>query len=233
MNHPVSIDIMAGEMFKGHSLSYNPVRFSRLQLAVRDRVIDIKGRLGDLPAIRITPRTGGLHTILYQSTGSEIEYNTPQKFTDFAEQEGLGWLDEAHQRRGLPSSGFTETFYRYCKSLLDVGTGGGKDQARGLLAELITLENPYTFEGSHLPVKLLWRGEPAVGTQVSIFHRSTDGAAIRSIAITDRFGVARIPLVDAGSYLLSAVLVEPGESNDPVDPVWVSHWASLTFAVIR
>jgi len=224
----VELDVMAGENFKGHSLSFNPVRFSRLQRDNGTGAQDISGRLGDLPAIQFPPTGAGLYSIVYQTRGSEITYNSVEKFREFAEKEGVDWVIQQHKKRNLPDAGFSELFFRYCKALVGVGHSAGNDRYFGMPFELVALDNPFSATDM-LTLQLLWDGQPAAGL-LSVYAKTPGTAVDLNTYSIDTRGEIRIPLKANTAYLLNVVRMEPMVAKEPGQPVWKSHWASLTFA---
>jgi uncharacterized GH25 family protein len=190
----------------------------------------VNSRIGDNPAISEIVPNSGLHVLSYVSTGSEVTYSDPQKFEHFLNNEGIEWVKAAHEKRGLPTQGFTEAYQRFAKSLVKVGDGTGEDRALGLEFELVVETNPYTERDSDLVVSLLWRGKPFPQAQVTVFRRH-DGDVSKTRFTTNAQGRVRIPRpVGSGVYLLNAVhMIEPPPNDDGL--VWKSLWASTTFEV--
>ncbi len=225
----VKVDVMAGEDFAGHRLSYNPVRFSRLQFSLEGVTGELTGRLGDLPAVQFAPGGEGLHTIVYQTTGSEITYKSAEQFETFAIKEGVDWVLDSHRQRNLPRDGFKETFYRYCKTLVGVGHSRGADQSMDMPYELVALQNPVTGSLEQLTLQLLWQGSAEPGL-LSVYRKSADDRVTLDTFSINENGQVTIPLMDNSRYLLNAVKMRAIEAASEEQPVWESHWASLTFA---
>jgi uncharacterized GH25 family protein len=147
----------------------------------------------------------------------------------------LGDVVRLHKERGLAEAGFSETYTRNARALLQVGPANPSDVDRptGMPLELVALENPFIDGLAEVEVQLLWQGAPVPNRQVTIFHRpdseDTAGEVTRDLATTDSEGQAVIPLTGEGFYLLNAVQIKPVDGADSV--VWESHWATLTFAV--
>ena len=51
---------------------------------------------------------------------------------------------EDHQARGLPDTGFRESYRRYAKTLIAVGDGAGNDPSIGPASEIVALSNADT-----------------------------------------------------------------------------------------
>ena len=117
--------LRVGQMFRGNTLLYNPERFERLEISYNGNTQPVKGRLGDLPAIRHRLVDTGLHTVIFVSSAQRITYDSWEKFQKFARNEGIPWLLDAHKQRGLPADDFAETYFRHAKSLITVGPESG------------------------------------------------------------------------------------------------------------
>ncbi len=226
----IRANLFLGQNYQGAAQSYLPNAFEKLVVVDGDGERAVKGRLGDLPAIRARAKKAGLHVIAYQSTNNFLEYRSLAKFEKFAATEGIEWAIAAHRSRGLPENGFRERYTRHAKALLKVGDGAGDDRAVGMRLELVVVSNPYTSNRPEpILVQLLWQGEPLADAQVSIFRKVSGQAAERSTVRTDANGKARIPRGDGGRFLLNAVhLVEPWGKHHK-STVWHSLWASTTY----
>ncbi len=229
LNAVAKLDVVTGQNFSGHRLSFNPARFERLEFDHGTGARNILGRLGDLPAIQFVPRKEGLYSIVYQSSGSEIQYESAEQFREFAEKEGVEWVLEVHRERGLPAFGFSETFIRYSKALVGVGHSKGQDRVAGMPFELVALQNPMHLQTDLLTLRLTWRGEVESGL-LSVYKKSTDqNVTLRTYEIASN-GEVTIRLQPNSQYLLNAVKMEIIEADKANQPVWRSHWASLTFS---
>ena len=225
----LSAHLRVGQMFRGNSLLYNPDKFQQLQVVTNGRTEDVRGRLGDLPAIRHELSGNGLHTVVYVSTGNRIGYETEEKFIRFARNEGLEWILDEHRRRGFPDRGFYETYYRHAKSLVVVGHAPEADRPLGLKMEIVLLDRPFAADRSEVRAQVLWQGQPYPDAQITIFHKAPEGGAARHTVRTDADGIGRIPLVPGERYLLNAVYAEPVDDAGRSGPLWITHWASITF----
>ena len=224
----LSGNIRVGEFFRGNTQLYNPDQFKRFEVFHKGESRKIKGRLGDLPAIKFKLKQPGLHTLIYQSTGNVIHYPTWEKFVDFTDKEGLTWVQQSHSDRGLPTKDFSEVFMRYAKTLIDWKTSEGEDVATGMPFEILALTNPYQDNPTVMEIQVLWQGSPYDKGQLTTFRKSGDAPAERTTVVLDNQGKARIPLEPGVSYLLNSVFMEP-ISGKKKAPVWRSHWASMTF----
>ena len=218
-------NLRLGMEFRGSRMPYVDANIVRLE----DDGERIAGILGDIPAIKLTDMTPGLHQLVYHSTAERVHWTEYQKFAEFVNDHGLGWVLDRHKARGLPDTGFDEAYTRCAKSLVQVGPVAGSDHAVGLPAELVAQANPYMLRpGDTLPVKVLWHGKPAPDVLVRVFRRWQEQPTISDV-VSGPDGVAQVPLAGPGVYMLNAVLMDEG-AEKPAD-VWHSFWASLTFEV--
>jgi uncharacterized GH25 family protein len=225
-------DLKVGQNFRGDTYPYLKSQFVSFRITDRSGARDLKGDEGDAPAVNIRSAPKGLNVISYLATAHRLDFDKWEDFVEYVEYEGLGWVAEAHKRRGLPESGFAEDYVRCAKALVQVGEVSTSDQdvATGMPLELIAGQNPYAAPApSELPVTLLWRGKPIGDIQIRVFH--DNGTVTDTTTRTDAAGKAVIPLQSGGRFLLNAVHMQeapPGRTAK-----WESYWASLTFDIRR
>jgi uncharacterized GH25 family protein len=223
-------DLKVGQNFRGDTYPYLKSQFVSFRVSDRAGARDIKGDEGDAPAVNIRSAAKGLHVISYLATAHRLDYDKWEDFVSYLEYEGLGWVAEAHKRRGLPESGFAEEYVRCAKALVQVGepSATDKDLATGMPLELIADQNPYAAPPpSELPVTLLWRGKPLGDIQIRVFQ--DNGTVTETTTRTDPTGKAVISLQGGGRFLLNAVHMQ--EAPPEQTARWESYWASLTFEV--
>ncbi len=225
----IAVDLKVGQLFEGRPYPYLSHKFGRYQITDADGVHDLISDEGDIPSVVYDATVPGLHVIAYDALAEQLTYDDFQDFVDFVEEEGLPATVERHRERSLPETGFTESYTRNAKALVQVGPAlaADTDVATGMDFELVALRNPY-LPGASLPVKLLRQGAPVPDAQVALFQR-VGSKVERTIYRTNDQGVADIPLRGDGIYLLSAVHM--AESAEDTGAVWHSTWASLTFAI--
>lgn len=227
-NEVIEVDLRNGQMFKGARLPYFDHRILRFETANTAGVVPYSGRMGDLPAFSMQVPQPGLLTLVHETQPDELTYDTWEEFKSFAQEKDLNGLLTQHLQRGLPRTGFRESYSRHAKLLLAVEQGFGADKAHGMEIELVALENPYQMQGNTLPVLLLHQGAPLSDVQVEVYERSRDNVVERQLLRTDTQGQVQIDLTPERDYLLNAVLIRPEERSKGA--VWRSLWASLVFA---
>jgi uncharacterized GH25 family protein len=223
-------DLKVGQNFRGDTYPYLKSQFVSFRVSDRSGARDVKGDEGDIPAVNIRSAVKGLHVISYLATAHRLDFDKWEDFVEYVEYEGLGWVAEAHKRRGLPESGFAEDYVRCAKALVQVGEPSAMDRdlATGMPLELIADQNPYAAPTpSELPVILLWRGKPIGDIQIRVFQ--DNGTVTDTTTRTNPDGKAVISLQGGGRFLLNAVHMQ--EAPPERDTKWESYWASLTFEV--
>lgn len=227
------VDIRVGQDFKGNKYSFNPNQFYDFSATDVDGKTPIDGRIGDQPAVGMTPVNEGLLVLNHFATAQLLTYQDDGKFEDFILSKGLDWVLEEHVARGLPVFGFGEGYTRFAKALIAVGDGAGRDAHTGMPFELVALQNPYTDDISNgLPVRLFLGADGITDIQIDIFRRPADGSdVVKTHVVTDETGLAFIPIVDGDIYMVNAVhMIKPSDEDiERTTAVWHSLWASLTF----
>ena len=138
-DQPLRANIKVGENLLGNTYAFLPERFERFEMVQGERRSAIRSEEGAFPAVNEKDVSNGLIILAYASTPRSLRYGyvTAGKFKQFLNNEGLSWVLEQHQQRGLPKTGFTEAYSRFGKSLIKAGSGVGADQTVGLELELV------------------------------------------------------------------------------------------------
>lgn len=219
-----------GEKFEGVALGYFDRRTTRFERVTDGKATPIAPRIGDIPAINVTPDQDGLMILIHETAPSTLSYKSWAKFRAFADHKGFDDIERRHADRGLPTDAFKENFTRHAKALVGVGDGPGSDRAFGLETEFVAGANPYIDNLTDgFPVLLHYRGAPRLNAQIEMFEKTPDGAVTVTLHRTDDKGRARLPVKPGHSYLLDAVVLRPAPESD--DAVWETLWATLSFAV--
>lgn len=225
----VSARLMVGQMMEGNELPRLSRQIKSFEYYAPGGPEQATGREGDRPAFSYKAAQPGLHIIAQETLPLDLTFDTFEEFRAYLDYEGLQRFAAIHLEKGLPQGDISETYARYTKALVQVGSvkPNDKDRVLGYTYELVALANPYAAQDV-LPVKLLWQGQPEANTQISIFRKQHDNVE-RTLISTDQTGRADIPLNQAGGeYLLNAVHLEEPSGNGPS---WRSSWASMTFAL--
>ncbi|MFT4717454.1 MAG: putative GH25 family protein [Paracoccaceae bacterium] len=232
-DRPVKAQLRIGSNFEGAVQRFFTAQFTRFEVFQNGNVVTVSGRLGDDPALNIAALGDGLLIVVHETTSSVLTYRKPETFADFATHKGAPDLIVQNQKRGFPVMGFRESFRRFAKSLIAVGTGEGQDVRIGLRAEIVALANPYIDDlVSGFPVQVFYQGQPRPQAFVEVFARNRDGEVTSKAYRADDTGIARLDVAPDVEYLVDATLILPLPNEDiTLGPVWESLWASLTFKV--
>ncbi|WP_108257531.1 DUF4198 domain-containing protein [Mangrovicoccus ximenensis] len=219
-----------GEKFKAPSRPYLPGAVARYEALTAAGTVPVAGRMGDDPLSLELP--AGLAVLVHETRPVVLTYKDADTWKRFFRHKDFPEAIERHAARGLPESGFRERYVRYAKALVAVGDGQGADLETGLRTEIVALENPYLGARDTLPVEVLLDGAPRAGAQLELFERAPDGTVAVTLHRTDGAGRAVLPVKPGHVYLADAVALEELPNDDPgAGPVWLSLWASLSFAV--
>lgn len=231
-------DLRIGDMFEGDHLIYIPQQTERLFVLTDNGSFDLKPRVGSRPVIRIPPEkledSDGDVVVVYQSANSYVHYGSREKFFSFARKKGAGDVQQLHENRRLPDSGFVERYKRFAKAIINIGPESElvNDTGVGMEVEFVAHgKKMLPGSGHEFEFQLLYQGKLLPEAQVTLFSRDGDGSVTSSRSLTDAQGVIRVRAEAGHRYLLDHVtLREADPSGDRNRPVWESLWASLTFA---
>jgi uncharacterized GH25 family protein len=225
-------DIRVGETLEGAAYSFVPPNFRRFEIVQDGETVAVTGRPGDRPALNMAAPGDGLATVVHVTKDYNLTYSEWDKFTAFCAHKDFVGVLERHAARGLPQTGFRETYSRHAKALIAVGDGAGQDVNAGLEVEIIALANPYTDDLSGgMPVQVFYQGAPQADVQVELFERAADGSVAVTTTRTDAEGRALLAVRPGHMYLADHVVMRELQPAAEGDPVWESLWASLTFSV--
>ena len=222
-NSKLNAHIKVGQKFNGDKFPYLRSETKSLKLFLEQKSITLQPRDGDYPAIQSLLEESGLHVLSYESTPEKVDYKNFEIFKTFLKDEGI-WNEWSAKNPDFINSDINETYTRYAKSLIQVGTKSGEDFNTGLLFELIALNNPYGSENK-IDVLLLYKNKPFPNSQITIFNKTGNETTISKIK-TNNDGKAIISLEKKGAFLISAVHFKKSEIKNAD---WHSLWASLTF----
>jgi len=230
---PILADLRVGQKFDAPAYAYIDFNITRFNLIQNGVVTKVTGRMGDLPALQMAAPGDGLVTVVHETSDNLLKWDDFEKFKSFVAHKDLKGTLEAHTALGLPPTGFKETYRRFVKSLVKVGTGTGQDIETGMRTEIIALANPYTDDvGAGFPVKLMFEQAIWPDAQIEVFEKAPDGSVVTTTVRTNGDGIAVVPVRPGMEYMLDAVhMAKTGGDFAKDEPVFESLWANLTFKV--
>lgn len=227
----MKVGLRVGSGMKGMAMPYLPDETTRFEVVQGDQVRKVTSRMGDDPAMVMPAEIDGLAVVVHETADLRLSYSDFAVFQRFVEHKDFKTALADHAARGLPKTGFRETYRRYSKSLIAVGSGVGADRVMGLKIEIVALANPYTDDVSGgMPLLVLMDGAPRVDVQVELFQTAPDGSVSSTFHRTDANGRVTVPVRPGMVYLADSVALIALDNDDArAGPVWHSDWASLTF----
>lgn len=227
------VSLRNGQHMVGVDLPYLPENLPRYDVALGATIAPIPARTGDMPAIVLPSLSDGLAIFVVQTSDLTVPYKEFAGFEKFAHHKDEADAIALHKARGLPEAGFIESFKRYAKSLVAIGSGVGADRPMGLRIEIVAQENPYLDDMTDgMTLLVLLDGQPRKTAQLSLFETTSAGVVSETFYKTDDQGLVTVPAQPGATYLADSVDLFALPNNDAAaGPVWHSDWASLTYAV--
>lgn len=223
-----------GEYFKGSSYPFVERSFTRFEIYNRSGGQPVPGRNGDSPALQVKAEKGGLHIAAYASTVQTVTYTDFERFKSFVGSKGLSHIIGQHRAEGLSEERTVETYYRYSKALIKVGSGAGRDVKVGMPIELVAELNPYTSAGADgVRFRLFWLGKPLPDWDVQVFKKvgAADEGELTHYT-TDSTGRVFVPANGGGDFLVNAVqITKPRAADAARNAQWESIWAATTYRI--
>lgn len=223
----IELDLKVGQNLEGVSLPYIPNTIDRFEW-VQGGAGDISATIGDTPAARVSLPQSEDAIIFHRTKPRRLIHKDWEKFKDYLRAEGASDIARIHKQRGLPMTGFAETYSRQAKLVaLGEGSDGLQDRYMGSPLEFV-LETA-ELAGSQIEItgRLMGPAEPRQH-QISVFQTAPDGIK-QSTILTDASGHFKIATDGVGPLLLNSVQIMPVHSDDTV---WHSDWASI-FVMLR
>ena len=226
-NEIAEANIVIGENFEGSPIPFVKEYFKSLNHYTYDKKNKIKGRLGDIPALKIKKMSKGLNVIQVESAMNYVEYNELLKFEIFARQKGYHDLIKKHKEKKYPDN-FFESYKRYAKCLISFDNFDGNDFDTGMDFELIFLDNPIIDLNNNKRILLEYKNKILPNHKVSIMSIKK-GNFKKEIYRTNDNGYFELFLTNDTEYLIESVVIIEG-SNKKKDNYakWHSLWTSYT-----
>ena len=218
----LALDLKVGQNLDGLSLPYIPDTIERFEWVDGGNGA-ISGNLGETPAARVAvdPHLGAV--IFHRTAPRKLLHRDWSKFLDYLTTEGLTGIAEAHERRGLPRTGFSETYTRHAKFVL-ITPDSRTVQDRYLGSPVEIVLDAVQKDGRDVMIRghVIENNRPAE-RQLTAFYIGSNGIAVRRTVPT-REGAFALAIPPTGPVLLNAVAMSP---TDTSEASWHSDWASM------
>ncbi len=207
----------------------DPLHIVRFQALGPSGTRPVPGVDGRSPAGIFRTKDEGLHVLVFQSDHALVEIE-PAKYAEFLRAEGLDDVQSERERRGETGLPGRDSYARFDKALVRVGTGSsaGFDRVVGLPLELVLETDPFVWKpGEKLVLRLELEGRSLANRQVKLMRLSAPFKIL--LARTDDAGRVRFAVEEAGGWVASTVhqrRVTPGQE---LEGDWEGLWASLAF----
>jgi len=226
-NEIVEANIFIGEDFEGSPIPFTKNYFKISFLYSDQNKLKIKGRLGDIPALKIKKLFSGLNIIQIESVTKYVEYKELVKFEIFARKKGYPDLVKKHKEKNYPDN-FYESYKRYAKSLVSVDNFDGNDVDTNMEFELIFLDNPLKNLNKSKRILLEYKNKLLANHKVSVMSFK-NGYFKKEYVKTNKEGYFDFIFKNDTKYLIESVVIIEG-SNKKKDNYakWHSLWTSYT-----
>ncbi len=226
-NELITAGVFIGDNFEGSQIAFSNKYFKNLSLFSNNNKIDIKGRLGDFPALKIRKTFKGLNIIQIESEINYIHYKELLKFEIFSRKKGYYNLADKHKEKNYPEN-FVESYKRYSKSLVSVDSIDGNDVDTNMELELIFLDNPLKNLKKSKRILLEHKNKSLADHQVSVMSLRGDYFK-REYVRTNNEGYFEFIFRKDTKYLIESVVIIEG-TNKKIDKYakWHSLWTSYT-----
>lgn len=203
------------------------------RLFSNDSIVDLKPPIkeGTMPIYDFSAKKSGNYLLAIERDFSDIALDA-EKFEEYLKEEGLDYIIEERRRRGETNSFGIERYYRFIKSLVQVGDKQDATYKKkvGLKLEIIPLQNPYSKKpGDTIKFQVFFEGKPL--TEKTIFaYNENDNNVSTQKTLTDKNGEFSFKLNRSGFWLIRLVVMKRCETNCK-DTEWESFWGSFSFGM--
>ena len=215
----------------------DPARILMIKTVGPGGTVDLRpmlGTAGNDSDVAPVFSTNGTYVIAVE-TNHAVSDLPAEQFTEYAKTEGLTPALDHRVKNNMTASNGREIYSRRAKSLIRVGTHGGRadpraTQAIGMTLEIVPERDPYVLGKSrNLPVQVLFEGKRLAGATVKLTNLESDEKPI-SVMKTDKAGRATFRIPESGTWLMNVVWTKPisGRPNADFDTIF----SSLTFGRI-
>lgn len=205
----------------------------RFELHTRAGSQTVPGEAGKVPAgqLALASAEDEIVTVVYESHHSSVVLE-PRRFENYLAEEGLLDIISDRQRRSESELPGADSFARFAKTLIRIGSGSeGYDRKLGLLAELTATSDPFVGgTDGQLTFQFSYLDQPKAGARVDLFRLEANKITLVETATTDREGNVAFHTPGLGRWMIAATGMR--RASYPVEGDWESSWASLSFEVV-
>ena len=232
----IIVDLNSGMDFPKSLGAVTPERIAKFQAKTGDAVIDISDYkvVGD--SLRATFPTADKNVSGTVAVVAAIKPKlislSAKDFNEYLAHDGLTQVLKFREEQNILDKDAVELYAKYPKTLVQIGDKHSDSVTKpiGSIIEIIPLKNPYMLtKGNKLTVKVLFRNKPLIAAEVAWSYPG-QGESFAGTVMSDKNGMAEIPLEKAGPFVIRTINMEWVKKKDYE---WESHWTSLTFEVAK
>ncbi|MGB3794914.1 MAG: DUF4198 domain-containing protein [Alteraurantiacibacter sp.] len=177
----------------------------------------------------------GAHILALQSHSS-LSRLPGVRFNDYVATEGITPIAEARRAKGDRNSEGVEFYSRRSKTIVQIGPVNARAIARAttpvnLKLEIVPLRHPQTLgNGSTMPVRVLFNGEPLRGGLVKLTDLAADAEPIATVR-TNASGIANFRIPRASQWQMNVVWSEAAPARSEAD--YLTIFSSLAFETLQ
>jgi uncharacterized GH25 family protein len=228
----LTISANTGMDFPNSLSAVNPERFNQFILvgeSKRENITEFTVQ-GNSLAANCSFEKPGTFVIAAALKPKEIKL-TGKEFNEYLLADGLPNIYELRKKEGILDKDAVEYYSKYPKTIVQVGNKMDDFPTKpvGFPIEIVPKVNPYELKkGDELEVAVLFLGKPLPNAEIAWSYPG-QGEEFAGSTKTDEEGLASIPLIKAGPYVIRLTHME--WVKKPTYE-WESYWTSLTFEVI-
>ncbi|MBY0374573.1 MAG: DUF4198 domain-containing protein [Bryobacteraceae bacterium] len=230
---PLVVAAHVGDSFPASESPIDPRRVVQARLLTDGTAIENFRILGRATWGTVTIGSPGSHVLGIGSTPKFLELEAA-KFESYLKEEGLDGIMAWRAKNNESARPGRELYSKYAKTLVTAGSPSDGYQAQaGYPIEILLEADPTRMKpGDTLPIRVLWKDQPAAGLQVELAWSPADlkqakMAKAQIVGRTDAEGRLRVQLDQPGRFRLHTVAME--RHANPAEADWKSVWASFTF----
>ncbi len=225
------VDFMVGESFEGGFWDLSRHKVEKIAMHNRIGSTDLVNKVNKTSGknIEYVFNNVGTHLLTLESHDAYIELEA-EKFNEYLEENGLGYIKEERVKRGEENKISRELYRRFAKLLVQAGdrTDDTYKKTDGQKLEVVPSQNPYDLKaGDYLQCKVLYRGNSEPHTLMKVWSHIGNRIFLQHI-YTESDGTITFPISNSGPWMVSTVKMIRA---DVANAEWQSLWSSLVFEI--